>query len=75
MRFYHMETTMSRGEQSKSAPPWLSGIVVMAITMVCLFAFAKISIFAVVAASGSVMIVGLVVSWFLGRRLRERRGR
>lgn len=52
---------------------WVTGMVVMAATMIGLFAFAKVSIWAVIAASGATMLVGLVVSWAVGRRLRERR--
>jgi uncharacterized membrane protein YjjB (DUF3815 family) len=53
---------------------WIVSLVTTAVTMICLFLFAKVSILAVVAAAAATLVVGLVASALLGRRLRERDG-
>lgn len=57
---------------------WITGLVVIAATIVGLFSFAKISLWTVVLVSGAVLVGLLGLSWFIGakrRRLRERDGR
>lgn len=56
----------------ESSRQWLAGLVVMIVTIVCLFSFARISITAVIIASGVTLLSTLILSWFLGRRLRAR---
>jgi uncharacterized metal-binding protein len=65
---------MSRDPKlSEPTRQWLTGVIVTVVTIICLFALAKVSILAVIIASGATVIVGVVLSWFVGRRLRNRR--
>lgn len=58
---------------TESTRQWATGLVVTATTMVCLFLFAKLSIWAVIIASASCLVGILVVSAMLGARQRRRR--
>ena len=62
----------SNQRQVETARQWLSGLAVVITTIVCLYSFARISISAVVAASAVALVASIIVSWILGRRLRER---
>jgi hypothetical protein len=53
---------------------WITGTVVLLITIVYLFSFAKISMFAGIVVSSTSLVILLVLSWILGERKRRRGG-
>lgn len=65
---------MSRETRTnQSFRDWLTGVIVLVTTIVCLYSFAKISLWAVVAVSAIFLIGMLVLSAVLGARQRRRR--
>lgn len=57
---------------SQTTRQWLSGLVVTAVTITCLYSFARLSLAMVVYVSAGTTVIGLVISWIAGRRLRSR---
>jgi len=53
---------------TEASRQWLSRLVVTVITVVCLYSFARISIFAVIVVAGANLVLGLALSWYLGYR-------
>jgi len=66
---------MAGSENPKeSTRQWVSGLAVLITTIVCLYSFARISLWAVAAAAAATLIGSLILSWAIGRRIRHRRG-
>ena len=52
---------------------WVTGLVVLVTTMVCLYSFARFSIWTMVAVSGATLVGLLAFSWVIGERRRRLR--
>lgn len=65
---------MARKERQKQdTREWVTGLVVLVTTMVCLYSFARFSIWLMVGVSGATLVILLAISWLIGERRRTRR--